>query len=47
MFFNGTDRAWQAACGDGREAILFNDLEPESARLLQQRLAQLMPNGAP
>ncbi|WP_374437731.1 hypothetical protein [Inhella sp.] len=46
VFFNGTDRAWQAVRGDGREAILFNDLGPEPARLLQQRLLELTPRGA-
>ncbi len=46
VFFNGTDRAWQAVRGDGREAILFNDLAPEAARLLQQRMLELAPRGS-
>ncbi|MBH9578335.1 hypothetical protein [Inhella proteolytica] len=47
VFFNGTDRAWQAARGDGREAILFNDIGADQAKLLQERLLALTPQGAP
>ncbi len=38
VFFNGKDQAWQAARGNGKEAILVNDVSREQAEALMTRL---------
>ena len=40
VFFNGVDRAWQAAMGNGEDAIVINDITAEQAdALLQKHIA--------
>ncbi len=38
VFFNPTDSAWQAARGNGLEAIVINSVDPQTARALHARI---------
>lgn len=44
VFFNGKDRTWQAATGDGQSVIILNEVSREKARLLDQKIRSLQPD---
>jgi hypothetical protein len=41
VFYNGVDRAWQAARGDGKEVIIINDLSAEASAQLDAEMQRL------
>mgnify|MGYP000120110282 CR=1 FL=1 len=44
VFFNGKDSAWQAAKGNGKEAIIINDVTEEQSGQLYNKLLKLTVN---
>ncbi len=44
VFANATDSAWQGVQGNGKEAIIINDLTPQQARCLLAKVREIAPD---
>jgi hypothetical protein len=44
VFFNGKDRSWQAAVGDGQAVIIINEVSADQAQRLYDTIAALAPD---
>ncbi len=44
VFFNGKDKSWQAVKGDGEGIIIINEVTPEQAKKLYQKVQEFNPD---
>ncbi|UBF28980.1 hypothetical protein K9N68_14740 [Kovacikia minuta CCNUW1] len=44
VFFNGKDKSWQAAPGDGEAVIIINEVSPQQAKQIDQKIRSYTPD---